>query len=84
MSDLPPRTPITRENPLVVFRDDIETRAPQFKAVLPSHITFEKFQRVALTAAQLHPEILTYERRSLITTLIEAATTLFQLACNKR
>ena len=60
-------------NPLVVLNRDLETRAAEFKKVLPAHIKADKFQRTIITAVQLNPDLLRCDRRSLITAAMKAA-----------
>jgi recombination protein RecT len=67
-------TPATRQdNPLVSFNTQLSSRADQFKMVLPSHITPDKFQRTVLTAVQADPELLKADRQSLILACMKAA-----------
>jgi phage RecT family recombinase len=66
--------PIERQTiPLIEFRGQLEQRTDEFAAALPSHIKPEHFQRVALTAVQVNPKLLTVERRSLLTALMRCA-----------
>lgn len=51
----------------------IEQRSAEFKMVLPSHITPEKFQRTIVTAAQTNPGLLKCDRQSLVTACMKAA-----------
>lgn len=60
-------------NPLVHFRGQLETRANEFKMVLPAHITPEKFQRTILTAVQADPDLLKADRQSLVLACMKAA-----------
>lgn len=60
-------------NAVINFRAQLEKRAAEFKMVLPSHITAEKFQRTVLTAIQADPELLAADRRSLLTSCMKAA-----------
>lgn len=46
---------------------------PQIQAVLPSHISVEKFERVAMTAINNNPELLTADRRSFFNQCQKAA-----------
>ncbi|MEY4501410.1 MAG: hypothetical protein RIS52_1300, partial [Pseudomonadota bacterium] len=67
-----------RDNPIVVFKQNLEARADQLRMALPAHISVEKFQRVALTAAQTNPALLDgtkVDRQSLFTALMKAAQT---------
>lgn len=54
-------------------RGAITKMEPQFRMVLPSHISPEKFQRVALTAIQNTPDLLAADRRSLYAACMKAA-----------
>jgi len=54
-------------------RNAITKMAPQFSMVLPTHISPEKFQRVALTAIQNTPALLEADRRSLYSACMKAA-----------
>lgn len=55
------------------LNDQLSLRAEQFKMVLPSHISPEKFQRTLLTAAQTNPDLLTCDRQSLLNACMKAA-----------
>jgi recombination protein RecT len=55
------------------LRNQLDTRAEDFKMALPAHISPEKFQRTLLTAAQSNPELLKADRGSLITSAMKAA-----------
>jgi recombination protein RecT len=55
------------------LRNQLDTRADDFKMALPAHISPEKFQRTLLTAAQSNPELLKADRGSLITSAMKAA-----------
>jgi recombination protein RecT len=46
---------------------------PQFAMVLPSHISADKFQRVAITAIQNSPDLLQADRRSLYAACMKLA-----------
>lgn len=52
----------TRPDPL---RQAIERMAPEFKMALPSHVTPDKFIRVAMTAINGNPELRDADRKSL-------------------
>jgi len=54
-------------------RLQLNTMLGQFAAVLPKHITAERFGRVVLTAVQTTPELLNVERRSLWNACMRAA-----------
>jgi recombination protein RecT len=62
-----------RENPIVVLRQTLTQMAPQFEAALPKHVTVEKFTRVALTAVQNNPDLLTVDRQSLFGAIVRLA-----------
>lgn len=59
--------------PLVQFRAQLEKRANEIKAALPSHISPDKFQRTIITAVQSDPDLLTADRQSLILACMKAA-----------
>jgi len=59
--------------PITQLRTQLEQRAEEFRMVLPSHITQEKFQRTVLTAAQSNPDLLKCDRRSFLTSCMKAA-----------
>ena len=62
-----------KDNPLVELNSQLALRADQFKAVLPSHITVEKFQRTVMTAVQSDPDLLKADRKSLMLACMKAA-----------
>src|SRR5436190_1020958 len=59
--------------PITVLRTQLEQRAAEFRMVLPSHISPERFQRTVLTAAQNSPDLLKCDRRSFLTSCMKAA-----------
>ena len=64
-----------RADPVTVFRQTISQPAmrQQIKMALPSHISVEKFERVATTAVQTNPDLLNpskVESRSLFDELL--------------
>jgi recombination protein RecT len=61
------------QNALVAFNGQLQTRADQFKMVLPSHITPEKFQRTVMTAVQADIDLLRADRQSLLLACMKAA-----------
>ncbi|WP_083455380.1 recombinase RecT [Sphingopyxis sp. 113P3] len=61
------------DNPLAILKTQIDERAKEFQAALPSHISPEKFQRTILTAVQADPELLKASRKSLILACMKAA-----------
>ncbi len=61
-------------HPIVVFKHQIEQRAVQLKAALPSHIPVERFMRVVMTAVANNPGLLTkVDRNSLVIAVTRAA-----------
>ena len=54
-------------------RNAITKMEPQFRMALPSHISAEKFQRVAITAIQNTPDLLQADRRSLYSACMKLA-----------
>ncbi|ACA18433.1 RecT protein [Methylobacterium sp. 4-46] len=60
-------------NPLVVVREQIQSREAEFAAALPAHIPVERFKRVLLTAVQNNPDLLKLERRSFFNAAMRAA-----------
>ena len=63
-----------QKHPLVVVREQLESRLEEFKAALPSHISPQRFQRTALTAIQLNPELAVADRRTLLNSLLRCAS----------
>jgi recombination protein RecT len=60
-------------NPLVQFKEQLETRAREMRMALPSHISTDKFQRTIITAAQQNPGLLKASRTSLVLACMKAA-----------
>lgn len=58
---------------LVEVRTELDKMGEQFKKVLPSHVTPEKFVRIVLTAIQNTPDLLLCERRSLFNACMKCA-----------
>lgn len=56
-----------------VLKANLTKRAEDFKMVLPSHITPEKFQRVVATAALQSPQLLECDRQSLLLAAMKLA-----------
>jgi recombination protein RecT len=52
----------------------LEARREQFRAMLPSHIPAERFERVVMTAVNLDPELVTADRRSFYNACARAAS----------
>lgn len=55
------------------LRRGFASMRPQFVAALPSHIPPERFERVALTAVNNNPDLLSADRRSLFNACTKAA-----------
>jgi len=55
------------------FNEQLVIRAEQFKMVLPSHISPDKFQRTLLTAVQSNPDLLNCDRQSLLNSCMKSA-----------
>jgi recombination protein RecT len=70
-TDQQPQEP--NKHPLVVFREQLAARETEFRAVLPPHISPQRFTRTALTAVQLNPMLLACDRRSLFNALQKCA-----------
>lgn len=51
----------------------VSRKSDEFKAVLPAHITFEKFQRTLATAALSNPKLLECDRQSLLMAAMKCA-----------
>lgn len=66
--------PRGKRAPVDVIKNAITHRADEFKAVLPSHITVDKFQRTVATAVMLNPKLLECDRQSLLLACIKLAT----------
>jgi recombination protein RecT len=65
-----------RVHPVEAFRQALDTRVSEIKMALPTHISVDKFRRVATTAVQTNPDLLDgskVERASLFTALVRAA-----------
>lgn len=56
-----------------VFKIQLQKMRPNLAASLPSHISPEKFERVALTAVQINPQLLTADQHSLFLACQRAA-----------
>lgn len=59
--------------PIDEVRLNLSRMGEQFKAALPAHVTVEKFMRVALTAIQNEPRLLTVDRQSLYSAVTKCA-----------
>lgn len=60
-------------NEVAKLSHQLSVRADQFRMVLPSHITPERFQRTILTAVQSDPDLLLADRQSLVLACMKAA-----------
>lgn len=60
--------------PADAFKHEVALMEPQFKVVLPAHVTPAKFIRVLQTAAMLEPKIITCDRRLLWGEVMKCAT----------
>ena len=60
-------------NPVAVIRQNLTAMSGEFKAALPSHVSVEKFSRVAMTAIQNTPALVNADRRSLFGAFIRLA-----------
>jgi phage RecT family recombinase len=58
---------------LVAFREQWVMTAANVKAMLPSHIPFEAFERVAMVAVQRNPDLLKLDRKKLFLAFQDAA-----------
>lgn len=58
---------------IVEVRQDLEKLKPQIELVLPSHVTADKFMRVALTAIQQNSDLLSADRKSLFASTMKCA-----------
>lgn len=56
------------------FKMQLDKLGVQFQAVLPPHITVDRFKRVVLTAVSTNPELLDCDQRSLWNACMKAAT----------
>lgn len=61
------------DNPIARLNHQLASRADQFRMVLPSHISVEKFQRTVLTAVQNDPQLLDADRQSFLLACMKAA-----------
>lgn len=62
-----------KENALVAFKTHLDERMGELSFALPSHISPERFQRVALTALQRKPDLLKCTKQSLWNACLLAA-----------
>lgn len=70
----PANVPAKREvTQIDVIKSDLSKRADEFKMVLPSHITVDKFQRIVATAALSNPQLLNCNRQSMLLACMKLA-----------
>lgn len=75
MTDLGTVQPVAiKEHPLVVIRRFLDSRAAELKAILPAHISPERFNRVVTTAIQKDPNLAACDQRSLWTACLMCAS----------
>lgn len=67
-------TTSARANPLAQVKDGLDRMSTQIRAVLPSHISVDRFNRVVMTAVNLNPDLVSADRRSLFNACTKAAT----------
>lgn len=60
-------------NAITEVRTQLTQMGPEFRKVLPDHVTAEKFERVTLTALQRTPELLACDRKSLFESVMACA-----------
>lgn len=65
--------PTRQLSPQREVQERIAKMGNQLKSVLPSHIDISKFQRVAMTAIAMNPDLLNADRESLYQSLTKAA-----------
>lgn len=63
----------TADNPVAVFRKELDHMTQQFATALPAHIPAERFARVVMTAIQNSPKLLKCTRQSLWNACMKAA-----------
>jgi recombination protein RecT len=66
--------PDAKQSPLASVARGLEMRREQFRAMLPSHIPAERFERVVMTAVNIDPDLLTADRRSFYNACMRAAS----------
>lgn len=64
---------VRRADPVTAFRQSLDVMVPELRAALPSHISVEKFARVAKTAVNNNPELLECDRKSLFGAIVRLA-----------
>lgn len=71
--NLPASQQPKKENALVAFKAHLDERMGELSFALPSHISPERFQRIALTALQRKPDLLKCTKQSLWNACLLAA-----------
>lgn len=64
---------VRSDNPIDKLKTNLVSRADEFRVALPSHISFDKFQRTIATAAMSNPQLLECDRRSLLLAAMKLA-----------
>ena len=59
--------------PIEILKNTVARKADDFKMVLPSHITVDKFQRTVATAALSNAQLLNCDRQSLLLACMKLA-----------
>lgn len=67
-------TPKKQLRPVEVIENNLTSKKSDFIKVLPSHISFEKFQRTVMTAVTQNPDLIQADRTSLMLSCIKAAS----------
>lgn len=62
-----------QETPLSWFRSAVDKRRSEFLSALPKDVNADRFIRTLITTAQMRPELLEADRRSLIASCMKAA-----------
>lgn len=62
-----------KPHPMVVLREQLESRIDDLRTALPPHMPPERFIRVVLTAVQNNPDLLAADRQSLWNSCMRAA-----------
>lgn len=74
MATVPPAGQDAKKpHPMVVLREQLESRIDDLRTALPPHMPPERFIRVVLTAVQNNPDLLAADRQSLWNSCMRAA-----------
>lgn len=60
--------------PAPTFLERLEANTPQIAAVLPAHITADKFKRIVVSAVTQNPDLLKADQRSLFNACVKCAS----------